>query len=187
MCFFFFWQANGTNYLIWSRTTVCIYINLYTRNIYEWVFAQVISMSALRDFWPEKIQKKSEKRRFRKKNNFIYALHFFVSLTFCTYLKRLTSVSGLTEQISRSAEILYNMYMYFYSYAYKYMSVICFLCPLSFILSPLSRTWWLEMRKLSEKNTSQRAKHVSFLQPLDKYEKKIFIFFGGGSLSSSDW
>lgn len=74
-------------------------------------------------------EKKNQKRRFRKKDNFIYALHFFVSLTFCTYLKRLTSVLGLTEQFSRSAEILYNMYMYFYSYAYKYMSVICLLCP----------------------------------------------------------
>lgn len=90
-------------------------------------------------FWPGKnTKKKQKKRRFRKKTNFIYALHFFVSLTFCTYLKRLTSVSGLTEQISRSAEILYNMYMYFYSYAYKYMSVICLLSPVSFILSPLS-------------------------------------------------
>lgn len=66
-------------------------------------------------------KKITKKGRFRK-NNFIYALHFFVSLTFCTYLKRLTSVSGPTEQFSRSAKILYNMYMYFYSYAYKYMS-----------------------------------------------------------------
>lgn len=71
---------------------------------------------------------KKTRGRFRKKV-FIYALHFFVSLTFCTYLKRLTSVSGLTEPFSRSAKILYSMYMYFYSYAYKYMSVICLLCP----------------------------------------------------------
>lgn len=78
--------------------------------------------------WEKKIQKKKLKRRFRKKD-FIYALHFLVSLTFCTYLKRFTSVLGLTEQFSRSAEILYNMYMYFYSYAYKYMSVICLLRP----------------------------------------------------------
>lgn len=76
----------------------------------------------------KKYKKKDEKRSFRKKDNFIYALHFFVSLTFCTYLKRLTSVLGLTEQFSRSVEILYNMYMYFYSYAYKYMSVSCLLC-----------------------------------------------------------
>lgn len=92
-------------------------------------------------FLTGKNTKKKQKKKIQKKNNFIYALHFFVSLTFCTYLKRLTSVSGLTEQISRSAEILYNMYMYFYSYAYKYMSVICLLCPVSFILSSLSRTW----------------------------------------------
>lgn len=60
--------------------------------------------------------------RFRKKD-FIYAFQIFVSLTFCTYLKRLTSVSGLTELFSRSAKKLYNMYMYFYSYSYKYMSM----------------------------------------------------------------
>lgn len=75
---------------------------------------------------------KKNKMKFQKKKVFIYALHFFVSLTFCTYLKRLTSVSGLTEPFSRSAKILYSMYMYFYSYAYKYMSVICHLCPVFF-------------------------------------------------------
>lgn len=65
--------------------------------------------------WGKKYKKKKKilKRWFRKKDNFIYALHFFVSLTFCTYLKRLTSVLGLTERFSCSAEILYNMYMYF--------------------------------------------------------------------------
>lgn len=44
----------------------------------------------------KKYKKKKQKKKVQKKNNFIYALHFFVSLTFCTYLKRLTSVSGLT-------------------------------------------------------------------------------------------
>lgn len=82
---------------------------------------------------------KNKRKIQKKKKDFIYALHFFVSLTFCTYLKRLTSVSGLTEPFSRSAKILYNMYMYFYSYAYKYMSVICLLCPVFFIFSPASR------------------------------------------------
>lgn len=61
----------------------------------------------------KKKKKKCKKMVQKKKDNFIYALHFFVSLTFCTYLKRLTSVLGLTERFSRSAEILYNMYMYF--------------------------------------------------------------------------
>lgn len=96
--------------------------------IYKWVFAHAISMSALCDFFLTGRRKKN-KRKIQKKEVFIYALHFFVSLTFCTYLKRLTSVSGLTELFSRSAKILYSMYMYFYSYAYKYMSVICLLCP----------------------------------------------------------
>lgn len=74
-------------------------------------------------------RRKKNQDEISVKKVFIYALHFFVSLTFCTYLKRLTSVSGLTEPFSRSAKILYSMYMYFYSYAYKYMSVICHLCP----------------------------------------------------------
>lgn len=95
--------------------------------IYKWVFAHAISMSALCDFFFNRKKKKEEEDS--EKKVFIYALHFFVSLTFCTYLKRLTSVSGLTEPFSRSAKILYSMYMYFYSYAYKYMSVICLLCP----------------------------------------------------------
>lgn len=78
-----------------------------------------ISMSAPCDF----NRKNKMRKKVQKKKDFIYALQFFVSLTFCTYLKRLTSVSGLTELFSRSAKILYNMYMYFYSYAYKYMSM----------------------------------------------------------------
>lgn len=136
----------------------------------------------------KKYKKKSKKRRFRKKNNFIYALHFFVSLTFCTYLKRLTSVPGLTEQISRSAEILYNMYMYFYSYAYKYMSVICLLCPVSFILSPLSRTWGDEKAFL--RKTPLRGQNMFlFCNPHNKYEKKNYFLRGGRvfALSPADW
>lgn len=114
-----------TTTLRWANS-MYIYINLYMI-IYKWVFAHAISMSAL-CFFNRKKEKKN-KRKFQKKKVFIYALHFFVSLTFCTYLKRLTSVPGLTEPFSRSAKILYSMYMYFYSYAYKYMSVICLLRP----------------------------------------------------------
>lgn len=65
-----------------EQTLMYIDINLYM-NIYKWVFAQVISMSAPCDF--NRKNKKCD-GRFRKKD-FIYALQFFVSLTFCTYLK----------------------------------------------------------------------------------------------------
>lgn len=115
-------------------------------------------------------RKKQKTKRKIQKKDFIYALHFFVSLTFCTYLKRLTSVSGLTEPYSRSAKILYNMYMYFYSYAYKYMSVICLLCPVFFIFSPTPEPQklhfemhaWTAQRCLereSENNFFSRHKH----------------------------
>lgn len=77
---------------------------------------------------------KQEKTSSEKKNIFIYALQFFVSLTFCTYLKRLTSVSGLTELFSGSVKILYKLYMYFYSYAYKYMSMYFASCVVFFFL-----------------------------------------------------
>lgn len=131
---------------------------------------------------------KKKQKKDSEKNNFINALHFFVSLTFCTYLKRLTSVSGLTEQISRSAEILYNMYMYFYSYAYKYMSVICLQCPLSFILSPCQGHGGWAWESFLRKTPLRGQNMFLFCNPHDKYKKNLFYFFwgGGGSLSSAD-
>lgn len=133
-------------------------------------------------FLTGKIYKKKRKKQDSEKNNFIYALHFFVSLTFCTYLKRLTSVSGMTEQISRSAEILYNMYMYFYSYAYKYMSVICLLCVVSFTLPPPCQghaDWGLESYS---RKTALRGQNM-FLSCNPSTNRKKHSFWGGFALS----
>lgn len=66
------------------------------------------------------------------------------------------------------------------------MSVICLLSPVSFILSPLSRTCWLGMRKAFLRKTPLRGQNmVLFCNPLDKYEKKK-IFWGVRSLLQID-
>lgn len=63
------------------------------------------------------------KKNKNKKNYFICFTVLCLINILHLFKKRLTSASGPTELFSRSAEMLYNMYMYFWSYAYKYMSM----------------------------------------------------------------
>lgn len=123
-------------------------------------------------------KKKTRQKEDSEKKDFIYALHFIVSLTFCTYLKRLISVSGLTEPFSRSAKILYNMYMYFYSYAYKYMSVICLLCPvvlILYLLHKLKKRWCVGLQRAEGlKKTAFRACKCEFLFAASQQRRQTF-------------
>lgn len=55
----------------------------------------------------------------------INALQFFVSLTICTYLKKVCVLwqNSLSHCWAKKLRYCTNMYMCFYSYAYKYMSM----------------------------------------------------------------
>lgn len=57
-----------------------------------------------------------------KNNSDFLCFTILLSLTFCTYLRGALLFLG-SQLVSRSPQVLYNMYMYFYSYAYKYMSM----------------------------------------------------------------